>query len=119
MFFTRECAIKRMINGNRFKQRMALPPLHQDFPSTAVLHAIAAVACKSSGLIRDLHPSPVGPIVPGARYPDLPTDPAMITDFSLKHMIYCRRAIDRNLALESDILASAQALAIRGQPALA
>lgn len=51
-FFNTLPAFGRLIHRQAFQARLALPPLHVDFPHPALLHAICASAARYSAAVK-------------------------------------------------------------------
>lgn len=52
MFFNMVPSISRLLHRQTFQSRLLLRPTHVDFPHTALLHAICAVAARYSAAVK-------------------------------------------------------------------
>lgn len=106
-FFQFVPSVNRIFVYDSFKTRMTLPPSSDNFPDEAILHAICATSARYTARVHTVD-SRGEPWKQAPRYHE---NPALEPDFGIRHSLFAKKVIDRNLAAGVRIYESAQALA--------
>lgn len=106
-FFQFVPSVNRIFVYDSFKTRMTLPPSSDNFPDEAILHAICAVSARYTARVVTVDSQSE----PWKQAPQFHENPALEPDFGIRHSLFAKKVIDRNLAAGVRIYESAQALA--------
>ncbi|KAA1467928.1 hypothetical protein DENSPDRAFT_833103 [Dentipellis sp. KUC8613] len=109
IFFAFHPHAGRLFHGPSFMSSLTLPPTHPKFPSTAVLHAICAVASMYTVAVVPTPQPNLNEMAPDEIFNDKFRDPEETDSFAEQQIKFACREWDRHIAKGSRLLEHVQA----------